>query len=223
MGGAALGRLDRGRRPARPNGSGNGTGHGNGNGTGYANGNGGGYDRSAPASDQVIEPGTGEPMAEVADAGAEDARRAVDIAHRAFEEGTWPRMSATERGRVLLHASALLRERLDDFAAIESRNAGKPINAARGEIAKVEDRLAEHEYMVGRFYLRYRLPPAAIGRFEKLLEDYPSYQGRDRALYHLGIAYRAAKRADDAQSTFSKLREQYPDSEWAAKVPEVNR
>ena len=89
------------------------------------------------ASSEVIEPGTGEPMAEVADAGAEDARRAVDVAHRAFEEGAWPRMSATERGRVLLRASALLRERLEAFAAVESRNAGKPINAARGEIGTV--------------------------------------------------------------------------------------
>ena len=46
-------------------------------------------------------------------------------------------MSATERGRVLLRASALFRERLEDFAAVESRNAGKPINAARGEIGIV--------------------------------------------------------------------------------------
>ncbi len=86
---------------------------------------------------EVIEPGTGRPMAEVADAGAEDARRAVDVAHRAFEEGPWPRMSATERGRVLLRASTLLRERLGDFAVVESRNAGKPINAARGEMNTV--------------------------------------------------------------------------------------
>ncbi|MCI0634717.1 MAG: aldehyde dehydrogenase family protein [Actinobacteria bacterium] len=86
---------------------------------------------------EVIEPGTGRPMAEVADAGPEDARRAVDIAHRAFEEGAWRNMSATERGRILLRASVLLRERLDDFAAVESRNVGKPINAARGEIGTV--------------------------------------------------------------------------------------
>jgi acyl-CoA reductase-like NAD-dependent aldehyde dehydrogenase len=99
-----------------------------------------GGERTAPAdgaTSDVIEPGTGEPMARVADAGAEDARRAVDIAHRAFEEGAWPRMSATERGRVLLRASALLRERLEEFAVVESRNAGKPINAARGEIGTV--------------------------------------------------------------------------------------
>ncbi len=89
----------------------------------------------------VIEPGTGQPMAEVADAGPEDAKRAVDVAHRAFEEGAWRRMSATERGRVLLRASVLVRERLESFAAVESRNAGKPINAARGEIGSVANTL----------------------------------------------------------------------------------
>jgi acyl-CoA reductase-like NAD-dependent aldehyde dehydrogenase len=86
---------------------------------------------------EVVEPGTGGPLTDVAEAGAEDARRAVDVAVRAFEEGPWPRMSATERGRVLLRASALFRERLEDFATAESRNAGKPIASARGEMGIV--------------------------------------------------------------------------------------
>lgn len=89
----------------------------------------------------VTEPGTGGPMAEVAEAGPEDARRAVHIAHRAFEEGPWPRTSATERGRVLLKASNLVRERLEDIAVVEARNGGKPINAARGEIGLVANTL----------------------------------------------------------------------------------
>src|SRR5512132_574212 len=99
-----------------------------------------GGERAAPAdgaTSDVIEPGTGKPMAQVSDAGAEDARRAVDIAHRAFEAGAWPRMSATERGRVLLRASALLRERLEEFAVVEARTAGEAINAARGEMGTV--------------------------------------------------------------------------------------
>ncbi len=85
----------------------------------------------------VIEPGTGKPFAEVAEAGPEDAERAVQIAYRAFEEGRWPRLSATERGRVLLQAATLVRQRLEDIAVIEARNAGKPIRDARGEIALV--------------------------------------------------------------------------------------
>ena len=78
------------------------------------------------ASSSVIEPGTGEPMTEVAEASVQDAKRAVDIAVKAFDEGAWRRMNATERGRVLLRASTLFRDRLETFAAVESRNAGKP-------------------------------------------------------------------------------------------------
>jgi len=85
----------------------------------------------------VTEPGTGGQMAEVAEAGPEDARRAVDVAVKAFEEGPWPRLSATERGRVLLKASTLVRERLEDIARVEARNAGKPIGDARDELGIV--------------------------------------------------------------------------------------
>jgi acyl-CoA reductase-like NAD-dependent aldehyde dehydrogenase len=100
---------------------------------------------SRPAADgktfAVIEPGTGAPMTEVAEAGPEDARRAVDVAIRAFEEGPWPRTSATVRGRVLLRASTLVRERLEDLSRLEARNAGKPIRDARDEIGIVADTL----------------------------------------------------------------------------------
>jgi acyl-CoA reductase-like NAD-dependent aldehyde dehydrogenase len=85
----------------------------------------------------VIEPATAEPMAEVAEAGPEEAREAVGVAFRAFEEGPWPRATATDRGRVLLRAATLVRERLEDLAVLEARNGGKPIGAARGEIGLV--------------------------------------------------------------------------------------
>ena len=89
----------------------------------------------------VIEPGTGAPMTEVAEAGPEDARRAVDVAVRAFDEGPWPRTPATLRGRVLLRASVMVRERLEDLARLEARNVGKPIRDARDEIGIVADTL----------------------------------------------------------------------------------
>lgn len=90
---------------------------------------------------EVIEPAVGAPMAEVAEAGAEDARRAVDVADRAFEEGPWPRTPATQRGRVLLSASTIVRERLEELARIEARNVGKPIRDARDEMGIVADTL----------------------------------------------------------------------------------
>ena len=103
-----------------------------------------GGERRPAAEDKtfaVIEPGTGAPMAEVAEAGPEDARLAVDTAVRAFEAGPWPRTSATARGRVLLRASVMVREQLEDLARLEARNAGKPIRDARDEIGIVANTL----------------------------------------------------------------------------------
>ena len=92
-----------------------------------------------PATDgktfAVIEPALGKPFAEVAEAGTEDVERAVQGAYRAFEEGKWPRLSATERGRILLQAATLVRKHLEEIATVEARNAGKPIRDARGEVA----------------------------------------------------------------------------------------
>jgi betaine-aldehyde dehydrogenase len=82
----------------------------------------------------VIEPATAEPFAEVAEGGAEDARRAVDVAARAFDDGAWTRMSARDRGRILLRTSFAIRERLDELARLEARNGGKPISSARAEM-----------------------------------------------------------------------------------------
>ena len=94
-----------------------------------------------PAADgksfAVIEPGSGQSFAEVAEAGPEDVERAVQRAYWAFEQGRWARLSATDRGRILLQAATLVRERLEDIAVIEARNAGKPIRDARGEVALV--------------------------------------------------------------------------------------
>src|SRR4249919_2715558 len=83
---------------------------------------------------RVVEPATAEAAWEVAEGGPEDARRAVDVASAAFEDGPWPRMSARERGRILTKASFLLRERQEDLARLEARNGGKPLGSARAEI-----------------------------------------------------------------------------------------
>ncbi len=85
----------------------------------------------------VEEPATGKPMATVAEASEEDARGAVEVARRAFDEGHWPRTPATIRGRVLLKVAELVRQRLEEIATIEARNGGKPIGDARGEIGAV--------------------------------------------------------------------------------------
>lgn len=84
------------------------------------------FEASNPARNAVI--------ANVARAGTEDVDRAVAAARRAFDDGPWPRMSPTERGKIVGKIAALIREHADELATLESLNTGKPIANAKGEI-----------------------------------------------------------------------------------------
>jgi acyl-CoA reductase-like NAD-dependent aldehyde dehydrogenase len=89
----------------------------------------------APRSGQtreVIGPATNEVIGEVAAAGPEDIDRAVVAARRAFDEGPWPRMSASQRGRFLLRVAAILERDAGEIARLESMNNGKPIRESAG-------------------------------------------------------------------------------------------
>ncbi|HXT50924.1 MAG TPA: aldehyde dehydrogenase family protein [Thermoanaerobaculia bacterium] len=93
-----------------------------------------------PAADgrqaEVHDPANGTVLTQVAEAGEEDVDRAVRAARAAFDpRGTWRRASSRERGQLLRKIADGLRDRVEHFAHLESRNAGKPIAAARGEVA----------------------------------------------------------------------------------------
>ena len=93
---------------------------------------------------------------------------------------------------------------------------------AQAKIQQVQDQLAAHEFIIGDFYLRYRYPSAAIGRFEELLERFPDYSERDKVLYHLGVAYMRSRLPDlqaKAAPTFEQLEQEYPESRWVDEIP----
>ncbi|MDR7517998.1 MAG: aldehyde dehydrogenase family protein [Armatimonadota bacterium] len=83
---------------------------------------------------EVVNPATGEVVADVPKGGPEDVDRAARAAQTAFEEGPWPAMSATERGRLLLRLANRIREHAEELVTLEVRSGGKTITDARGEI-----------------------------------------------------------------------------------------
>jgi len=74
----------------------------------------------------VYNPATGDVVTEVPEAEEEDVNRAVLAARRAFDDGPWPRMSPSERGRMIWKLADLLEQHLEEFAEIESLDNGKP-------------------------------------------------------------------------------------------------
>jgi aminomuconate-semialdehyde/2-hydroxymuconate-6-semialdehyde dehydrogenase len=77
----------------------------------------------------VYEPATGKVYADCPDSGAEDVNAAVAAAQRAFP--VWAATPAAQRAALLNHIADRLEARLDEFAAAESRDSGKPVALAR--------------------------------------------------------------------------------------------
>lgn len=82
----------------------------------------------------AYDPSTGRPFARVSLGGVEDVDRAVAAARREFDHGDWPRMRASERGRILVEIARTLRERKDELAALESLDVGKPLRTAYADV-----------------------------------------------------------------------------------------
>jgi acyl-CoA reductase-like NAD-dependent aldehyde dehydrogenase len=83
---------------------------------------------SPPSTDTYLpsdDPYTGEVWAMIARGNAADADAAVKSASRAFESGTWPAMTPSERGRLLWKLGDLVSSHAERLAAIEQRDNGK--------------------------------------------------------------------------------------------------
>ncbi len=84
-------------------------------------------DSANGASRPVFDPSTGMQIAAVAEATPDDARTAVRAARNAFDSGTWRNTNPRERGRVLVKAAEVMRERAEELARLESLDTGKPL------------------------------------------------------------------------------------------------
>src|SRR5436190_23930931 len=79
----------------------------------------------------VLNPATGEEIAQAPDSGAEDVHRAVAAAQGAFEG--WAAATPGERALALLRLADAVEAAGDELAEIEAANAGKPIQAFKDD------------------------------------------------------------------------------------------
>ncbi len=79
----------------------------------------------------TMNPATEEEIAQVSEGDAADIDRAVKAARRAFESGPWSRIDARDRGRLIYRLADLIEEEIDELAALESLDNGKPVRDAR--------------------------------------------------------------------------------------------
>jgi aminobutyraldehyde dehydrogenase len=96
-------------------------------------------DSAAGETMEVLNPATGETIAEVPASTEEDADRAVQAAKAALPE--WLDSTPRERSEILLKLADVIEENAEELSQLESKNVGKPIAAARDEPSEMADNL----------------------------------------------------------------------------------
>jgi 1-pyrroline dehydrogenase len=130
-------------------------------------------DSAGGATMEVLNPSTGDVIAEVARSTAEDADRAVEAAKNALPE--WLETTPGERADMLFKLADLIEENAEELAALESKNVGKPLSYARDEMpvsadnirffagaARVLEGRAAGEYMRGYTSMLRREPIGVV-------------------------------------------------------------
>jgi aldehyde dehydrogenase (NAD+) len=87
---------------------------------------------SGGATLPLENPSTGETIGEIARGGADDVAAAVAAAQSALT-GSWGRMPAAERGRLLMRLGELVTTNVDQLTRLEAMDVGKPLRQARAD------------------------------------------------------------------------------------------
>lgn len=119
---------------------------------------------------ETFNPFTGQPWAEVARGNAKDADRAVRAAHRAFAEGPWPQLTASQRGMLLHRLGDLVAREAKRLAELEVRDNGKLIAEMQGQL----NYLAQWYYYFGG--LADKIEGAAIPLDKKGFLNYTRHE-----------------------------------------------
>jgi betaine-aldehyde dehydrogenase len=120
----------------------------------------------------IVNPATEETIAEIEAAGVDETDAAVARAKEAFPD--WRAVGPADRGRLLRRLATLVEEHGEELARLESRNVGKPIAGARGEVGMVSEvfhyyagavdkHLGETIPVAGGVDLTFREPLGVVG------------------------------------------------------------
>ncbi|MGD1220707.1 aldehyde dehydrogenase [Streptomyces krungchingensis] len=84
----------------------------------------------------AVDPGTGEVVAQIPEADADDVDAAVRAARQAFEEERWTGLSGQQRAVVLWRVSDLLEANAEELSRLESLDVGMPVSQARAMLGE---------------------------------------------------------------------------------------
>jgi len=101
----------------------------------------------------VINPATGEVIAELAACTKQDVDFAVQKAREVFDDGSWSKRHPSERKKVLLKLCQLIELNTDELAVLESIDSGKPIcDCVQIDIPEIINTISWHAELIDKIY-----------------------------------------------------------------------
>tara|TARA_B110000495_G_scaffold203070_1_gene225298 strand:- start:1942 stop:3444 length:1503 start_codon:yes stop_codon:yes gene_type:complete len=95
----------------------------------------------------VFDPATDQVVAQVAEGDAADVELAVAAARKAFDDGPWTKMTASQRSQIIWKIGDLIEQNADQLAQMETLDNGKPVGVAKAaDVALAADMF---RYMAG--------------------------------------------------------------------------
>lgn len=114
------------------------------------------------------------------------------------------------------------KEAITELTTFVQRYPNSPLlEEGKQRLREAKDRLSDHEYGVGLFYLRSRMSiPGAVDRFNSILKNDPEYSRRDAVYYQMAQALVAVGQPAAAIPYLDKLLTEFEASEYLARARE---
>jgi outer membrane protein assembly factor BamD len=111
------------------------------------------------------------------------------------------------------------KEAVDKFLEMIAAYPKSPLRAeADKHLQEAYDRLARHEHLIARFYIKRRSWDAATIRLNFLIDHYPQYNERAGVFYDLGTALDNLGRKGEARLYYERVLSEYPQSDYATRA-----
>jgi len=89
---------------------------------------------------------------------------------------------------------------------------------AKAKLAVCRERLARYQLYIGNFYYQKGAYPAAVYRFNKVIQEYGDLEIAAEALYRLALSYQGLGQTAQAETALRLLLEKYPESSYGGEA-----